>query len=259
MRADYIAVTTMVQIAILLYPGMTALDAIGPYELLNAARDRELRFVAKEVGPIITDSGVLVLGATHTFDETPHPDLVLVPGSSHATTQTMADAQTLAWLRAVHPNTRFTTSVCSGALILGAAGLLEGLAATTHWAAMPMLAGFGATPCPNDRIVRQGKVITAAGVSAGLDLALAVLAELDGDDAAKAAQLMIEYDPQPPFDCGHITKADASTRRRARKALTLAALTPRELFAFPAVMLNRFKQALGRRRRRRLAAAAPPS
>ena len=246
----------MVQIAILLYPGMTALDAIGPYEVLNTVKRRELRFVAKEVGPIVTDSGALVLGATHTFEETPRPDLVLVPGSSHATTRTAADKQTLQWLRNVHPHTRFTTSVCSGSLILGAAGLLEGLRATSHWAAIPLLEGFGATPCPDERIVAQGKVVTAAGVSAGIDLALTLLAEIDGEDAAKSAQLMIEYDPQPPFDCGHLSKADPATRRRARTTLAIAALTPRELLAFPAVMMTRFKQALARRRRRRLAAAS---
>ena len=246
----------MVQIAILLYQGMTALDAIGPYEVLNTLEGRELRFVAKEVGPVVTDSGALVLGATHTFADTPRPDLVLVPGSSHATAQTMADKKTLQWLRDVHEHTRFTTSVCSGSLVLGAAGLLEGLRATTHWVAMPMLSGFGATPCPDERVVRQGKIITAAGVSAGIDLALTLVAEIDGEDAAKSAQLMIEYDPQPPFDCGHISKADPATKKSARKALAMAAVTPRELLAFPAVMMTRFKQALARRRRRRFAPAS---
>ncbi|MEM6293765.1 MAG: DJ-1/PfpI family protein [Myxococcota bacterium] len=234
----------MTQIAILLYPGMTALDAIGPYELLNTLRGRELRFVAKHVGPIVTDSGALVLGATHSFEQTLRPDLVLVPGSSAATARTMADAETLQWLRAVHPHTRFTTSVCTGALILAAAGLLEGLSATTHWAGMSVLERFGVTPRPNDRIVREGKVFTAAGVSAGLDLALTLLAELDGDEAARRAQLMIEYDPQPPFDSGHLTKADGKTKRGALAALAMAAASPAEALAVPKLLMTRFRQLL---------------
>ena len=236
----------MTQIAIVVYPGMTALDAIGPYELFNVLEDRELRFVSNEVGPIVTDSGALVIGATHSFDETPRPDVVLVPGSSHATAQRMADSATTAWLRDVHPHTQFTTSVCSGALVLAAAGLLRGLSATTHWAGMPMLSTFGVTPCPEARVVREGKIFTAAGVSAGIDLALTLFAELEGEERAKRAQLMIEYDPRPPFDCGHMRKADPEVRKSAKRAMAKASMTAREVGALPKVLMTRFKQLLTR-------------
>ena len=127
------------QIAIVVYPGMTALDAVGPYEILNGIPDRDLRFVWKKIGPVVTDSGVLALGATHTFDETERPDLVLVPGGSTGTAAVAADGEVLAWLRRVHEHTTWTTSVCSGSVILAAAGLLEGLPATSHWAALHCL------------------------------------------------------------------------------------------------------------------------
>ena len=156
----------------------------------------------------------------------------------------MADGQVLAWLRAVHPQTRFTTSVCSGSLILAAAGLLEGVPATTHWVAMPMLRRFGAEPRPDARVVQHGKIYTAAGVSAGIDLALELLAAVDGEDAARTAQLMMEYDPQPPFDTGHVSKADPATIRRARSRLTRAALTPSLVLALPKILLARWKHAL---------------
>ncbi len=191
------------QIAIVLYPGVTALDAVGPYELLKGVRDAELRFVAHAAGPVACDSGVLALGATHSFDETPNPDIVLVPGSENGTAAAMQDARLLAWLRQVHPGTRFTLSVCSGALVLAAAGLLQGLPATTHWAAQDVLPRFGASPDRTARSVRAGKIWTAAGVSAGIDLALAVLAEIDGATWAQINQLIIEYDPKPPFNAGH--------------------------------------------------------
>jgi len=239
------------QIAILVYPGMTALDAIGPYEILNALPDRELRFVWKEVGPIVTDSGVLVLGATHTFDETPNPDMILVPGSSADTGTMMADGAVLSWLRTVHPRTRYTTSVCSGAMILAAAGILDGRRATTHWLAMPGLRNFGAEPCPNERVVQDGKVFTAAGVSAGIDLALTMAAEIAGAERAQVIQLTIEYDPQPPFDAGHMTKADPQIAKRAKQEILKAALNPRDAISIPTVLMRRWKDVLMRRRSRR--------
>jgi transcriptional regulator GlxA family with amidase domain len=235
------------QIAIVVYPGMTALDALGPYEVLNAMPGAKVRFVWKEVGPIVADSGVLTIGATHTFDETREPDLVLVPGSSMSTATMMGDRSVLAWLRAIHRSTRLTTSVCSGALILAAAGLLEGRAATSHWAALPLLGQFGALARPNDRIVRDGKVWTAAGVSAGIDLALAIVAELDSEETAQVVQLMIEYDPQPPFDAGHMTKASAAVRARAQREMLRLATSPRELAALPAVLLQRWMHVLRRK------------
>jgi transcriptional regulator GlxA family with amidase domain len=229
------------QIAILVYPGMTALDALGPYEVLRAVRGGRLHFVWKEVGPIVTDSGVLVIGATHRFEEVPRPHLVLVPGSGTHTASIMADRAVLDWLRAVHPTTRLTTSVCSGSLILAAAGLLEGRRATSHWSALPLLEQFGVTPQPNDRIVRDGKLRTAAGVSAGIDLAFSLLAELEGEATARVAQLMLEYDPQPPFDAGHEVIA------RARAEMLRASASPGELVALSRALLARWREVLYRR------------
>ncbi|MEY4510242.1 MAG: hypothetical protein RLZZ450_2364 [Pseudomonadota bacterium] len=228
------------QIAIVFYPGMTALDAIGPYEVLRGIPGAEVRFVSKEVGPIVTDSGVLVLGATHTFEETTRPDVVLVPGSGASTATQMADRPLLDWLRKVHPTTRLTVSVCTGALILAAAGLLEGRAATTHWAGMPLLGQFGVEARPNDRVVRDGKLWTAAGVSAGIDLALAMVAELDAEETARVVQLIIEYDPRPPFDSGHMTKASAAVRQRAQRETLRASVSPQELVALPRVLVSRW-------------------
>lgn len=234
------------QVAIVVYPGMTALDAIGPYEVLNNLEGRELRFVWKEPGPIVTDSGALALGATHGFDECPSPDLVLVPGSSGATIQTMAEKPLLDWLRSVHPGARFTTSVCSGALILGAAGLLEGRPATTHWMAMEQLKRFGAEARPAARIVRSDKVWTAAGVSAGIDLALALMAEIEGPERAQEAQLLIEYDPRPPFDSGHISKASPAVIKAAKRRMRGQAFNIGELAAVPGVLARRWLKARAR-------------
>jgi transcriptional regulator GlxA family with amidase domain len=237
----------MLKIAILVYPGMTALDAIGPYEVFNATRAFDIQFVWKEIGPIVTDSGRLVLGATHALADVQAADLVLVPGSSTDTLTEMADQAVLNWLRAVDRTTRYTTSVCTGALILGAAGLLRGHPATTHWLGMPALQTFGATALPNERIVRSGKLVTAAGVSAGIDLALYLTAELLGAEAAQAAQLSIEYDPQPPFDAGHLSKADPAVVRRARADLAkLAVLNPRNLVSLPAFVVQRWMRVLQR-------------
>jgi transcriptional regulator GlxA family with amidase domain len=207
-------------IAILVYPGMTALDAIGPYEVLNAVPDAKLHFVWKTAGPIVTDSGSLVLGATHTFDQIKRADIVVVPGSSADTVTMMADSRVLSWLNEIHPTTQFTTSVCSGALILAAAGLLKGLPATTHWAAMSALKKFGAQPMPNERVVQSGKIITAAGVSAGIDMALHLVAQVCGEERAKIIQLLIEYDPRPPFDSGHISKAETVIAETARSEMS---------------------------------------
>ncbi|AYF74217.1 DJ-1/PfpI family protein [Nocardia yunnanensis] len=215
------------QLAIVLYPGMTVLDAIGPYEVLRTLPDSELRFVSNEVGPVVSDSGVLALGATHTFAETPAPDLVLVGGSEASTTEAMANKELIEWLRAVHPGTQWTTSVCSGALILAAADILRGHPATTHWAAQPALAAFGAESRPHDRIVRSGKIVTAAGVSAGIDLGLWLVGEIAGEEYAQLTQLGIEYDPHPPFDTGHPDKASPELLRKARLDMTKRAANPR--------------------------------
>ncbi len=210
-------------IAILLYEGITALDAIGPYEVLSLLPDARVRFVAKEVGAKRTDSGFLALSADFNFSQVPRPDIIVVPGSSSSTLAPMGDRETLDWLRAAHETTQWTTSVCSGALILGAAGLLKGKRATTHWVALKYLATFGAEAA-SERLVQQDKIITAAGVSAGIDMALYLAGKIAGEEAAQAIQLIIEYDPQPPFDTGSIDKASAAVRHRAERQLTRAAL-----------------------------------
>jgi transcriptional regulator GlxA family with amidase domain len=227
------------QIAIVLYPGFTSLDALGPYEVLKFLPGVETRFVAHEPGPIATDRGPLIIGATHSFDETPAPFLVLVPGSEANTTTAMADERLLVWLKKVHETSTWTISVCSGALILAAAGLLEGKQATTHWWALSSLKRFGAIAMPNNRIVRSGKIWTAAGVSAGLDLALALLGEIAGQEAAEVAQLMIEYDPQPPFNSGHPSKASERVREKAAAELARLARNPQDLISIPKVLWHR--------------------
>jgi transcriptional regulator GlxA family with amidase domain len=234
------------QIAIVLYPGMTALDALGPYEILKLLPDCELRFVAHEPGPVVTDRHALIIGATHSFEETPHPFLILAPGSEANTTTAMGDGRLLEWLKRAHETSTMTASVCSGALILAAAGLLEGQRATTHWWAQASLSRFGATADPDRRIVRSGKIWTAAGVSAGLDLALELFAEIAGREAAEIAQLMIEYDPRPPFDSGHPSKATEAVREKAAVELARLARNPRDFISVPKIL---WRQAIDRSRR----------
>lgn len=193
------------QTAILIYPDLTALDAVGPYDVLSRIPDNDVVFLAKERGEQRTDQGSLALVADATLDEVPSPDVVVVPGG-FGTRPLMRDAAHLEWIRQVHATSTWTTSVCTGSLLLGAAGLLDGLDATTHWASYDALAETGANPT-EQRVVERGRIITAAGVSAGIDMALHLTAQLGGDDLAKAIQLSIEYDPQPPFDCGAPSKA----------------------------------------------------
>lgn len=219
------------QIALVLYPGLTALDTLGPYEIFKSLKGCDLRFVAAEVGPVTTDRGILLIGATHTFAETPRPDLILVPGSEANTAIAAANSELISWLQKAHPHTIYPTSVCSGAVILAAAGLLKGKPATTHWAAMSALKRLGAVPQPEERIVQSGKIWTAAGVSAGLDLALALFGEIEGQSAAEQVQLMIEYDPQPPFDAGHISKASDEVVESARQEMRYLSKNPGNFFA----------------------------
>ena len=206
------------QIAILLYPGVTALDAVGPWEVFSRLPDTEIRFVGKEIGPLLVEGGVLRIGVSHTLDETPSPDVILVPGGVTTPGQ-MVDDEILDWLRRVHETTTWTSSVCTGAYILGAAGILKGLPATSHWYKQGVLRIMGASPRPDERIVRSGKVVTAAGVSAGIDLALWLAAEIAGRERAEAIQLTIEYDPHPPFDAGHMSKASEPVRELAREIM----------------------------------------
>ena len=195
-------------IAILLFDRLTALDAVGPYEVLSRLPGANLTFVATEAGPKRTDTKALALVADATLAELPHPDILLVPGGP-GQAEAEKDEAVLDWLRTAHETTTWTTSVCTGSLVLGAAGLLEGLTATTYWAVLQELRRFGAEPT-SERVVEHldRRIITAAGVSSGIDMAL-LLSELLVDDiAARAMQLMIEYDPQPPFDSGALHKAD---------------------------------------------------
>jgi putative intracellular protease/amidase len=195
-------------IAILLYDRLTALDAIGPYEVLSRLPGASLTFVAAEPGPIRTDNGMLTLLAERSIEDVADPDIVLVPGGP-GEVAARAGGGVLDWLRAAHETTTWTTSVCTGSLILAAAGLLQGRRATGHWLALQELGRLGAVPV-SERVVFDGKIVTAAGVSAGIDMALALAARVAGDDVAQAIQLGIEYDPQPPFDAGAPHKAPAA-------------------------------------------------
>jgi transcriptional regulator GlxA family with amidase domain len=194
-----------VQIAVLLFEGLTALDAIGPYEVLRSVPGWEVKFVAKESGPQRTDSRATALVADAVLEDVTDPDVVLVPGG-YGNRALLDDERVLGWLRHVDERTKWTTSVCTGSLVLGAAGLLEGKRATSHWIYLDALAGYGADPTP-ERVVRDGKVWTAAGVSSGIDMALALVGEEVGPELAQAVQLAIEYDPEPPFDAGSPKKA----------------------------------------------------
>jgi transcriptional regulator GlxA family with amidase domain len=188
------------QIAILLFDGLAALDVVGPYEVLSRIPEAEVTFVAEQVGPARTDTGRLGLLADAALGEYPHPDVVLVPGGPGQAGQ-MDNEVVLGWLRAAHETSTWTVGVCTGSLILAAAGLLAGKRATTHWAALEELGRMGVEVVPG-RFVFDGKLLTAAGVSAGIDMALALAARIAGEQVARAIQLGIEYDPQPPFDSG---------------------------------------------------------
>jgi putative intracellular protease/amidase len=195
------------QIAIVLFDRFTALDAVGPYEILGRAPDAELVFVAERTGPIRTDQGALAITADKTLAEVPSPDLVIVPGGPGQSAQ-MENEALLGWLRAADATSTWTTSVCTGSLLLAAAGLLEGRRATSHWLALDELKRFGAEPT-GERVVFDGKYVTAAGVSSGIDMGLTLLGRIAGDDHARAIQLATEYDPRPPYDAGSPEKAPA--------------------------------------------------
>jgi len=192
-------------IAIPIYDRFTALDAIGPYEVLSRLPGANVRFIGHEEGPVRTDNGMLAVHAEARLEDLSHPDIVLVPGGI-GSRALMEDERTLSWVRGAHGSSDWTTSVCTGSLVLAAAGILDGLEATTYWTELETLSRFGARPTQR-RVVEQGKVITAAGVSSGIDMALVLVQRIAGDDVAKAIQLGIEYDPQPPFDAGSEAKA----------------------------------------------------
>ena len=200
-------------ITIFLYDDMTALDAVGPYEGLSRIPGAKVAFVAREKGLITTDTGFLRLSADRSIGQVCETDILLIPGGK-GSRQVLAQPDVIDWVREIHQTTRFTTSVCTGALVLGAAGLLQGLKATTYWSVLGMLEKFGAEPL-TERFVEQGKIITAAGVSAGIDMALWLVGVIGGIELAQAIQLGIEYDPQPPFDTGSPSKASDILIRRA--------------------------------------------
>jgi putative intracellular protease/amidase len=274
------------QIAIVLYPGFTALDFIGPYESLRWLPDAEVRFVWHEPGPITADSGVLVVGATHSFDETPSPDIILVPGG-FSTMEHARDKKLLDWVRRAHRTATWTTSVCSGSIILAAAGLLDGKRATSHWAALPALKALGVKPVGDERIViadgaakdgaakdaaakdsaakdaaakdgaakndtAENTIVTCAGVSAGIDLGLWLAGRIGGDGRAKVIQLSMEYDPQPPYDSGHMSKASATTKAAATALMSKDIVKPTQLKAMSGLLWDHAISAARSRRKRRL-------
>ncbi|MFN8051906.1 MAG: DJ-1/PfpI family protein [Acidimicrobiales bacterium] len=198
----------MTRIAIAMYDEMTMLDAIGPYQVLTWLPGAEVVLVGAARGRITDDRGLLHVDIEHTFDDVPHPDVLVVPGGFVTRTMAVAGNPLVEWVRAAHPATTWTTSVCTGSLVLGAAGLLDGVDATTHWSAYDALASFGAHPT-EERVVVRGKVITGAGVSAGIDMALRLVIEMAGVEVAQAIQLGIEYDPQPPVHAGSPSTAPA--------------------------------------------------
>jgi transcriptional regulator GlxA family with amidase domain len=208
------------EIAIPLYDRFTALDAVGPYEVLWRIPGARVRWVGAEARPYATDRGLQLI-AEATFADVPAPDVLVVPGGT-GTLDALADERLVDWIRAADATSTWTTSVCTGALLLGAAGLLDGRRATTHWAYLDRLEAYGATPA-SDRVVREGKVITSAGVSSGIDMALTLAAEIAGADVAQAIQLRIEYDPEPPFDTGSTAKAPERIVALARSPTPAAA------------------------------------
>ncbi|GAA4564780.1 DJ-1/PfpI family protein [Planotetraspora kaengkrachanensis] len=200
-------------VAIPLYPRFTALDAVGPYTVMAFAPGCTVTFVAARPGPVVDDRGSLGLTATASFRDVPRPEMIVVPGGP-GTTEALNDADLIAWIAETHEHTAWTTSVCSGAFLLGAAGLLTGRRATTHWGWLEQLAVFGAEPV-SERVVVDGKIVTAAGVSSGIDMALTLLARLGDVTTAQAVQLAIEYAPEPPFDAGSPATAPEGLAARA--------------------------------------------
>lgn len=202
------------QIAVLLYDRFTALDAIGPFDTLGRLPGAEVVFASERPGPVRTDNGSLALVADKALGEVTRPDIVIVPGGPHPEVE-MKNPAVLDWLRAVDATSTWTTSVCTGSLLLAAAGLLDGRRAAGHWLYLDRLPQFGAEPT-GERVVFDGKYVTAAGVSSGIDMGLTLLGRIAGDELAQTVQLMTEYDPQPPYDAGSPDKAPAGLVARLR-------------------------------------------
>jgi transcriptional regulator GlxA family with amidase domain len=205
------------RIAIGLYERFTSLDVMGPFQVLSSLPGAEVTFVAEKAGPVTDESGFLTVTARASFDDLPDPDILLVGGGT-ITGTLVPHHPIVGWIARAHPRTKWTTSVCTGALLLAGAGVLKGVDATTHWAAMGELEGLGAVPV-RERVVRRGKIITAAGVSAGIDMGLTLAGAIQGAEFAQALQLILEYDPAPPFDAGSPEKAGPATVGRAMSAM----------------------------------------
>jgi putative intracellular protease/amidase len=206
------------QIAIPLFDRFTALDAIGPYQVLSALPGARVRFLGSEAGPVRTDNEMLTVLAEARWEDAPDPEVLVVPGGV-GTRALLEDDRMLDWVRSVHSTSRFTTSVCTGSLVLAAAGLLDGVDATSHWLELDALAALGANPT-SQRVVERGRVITAAGVASGIDMALRLAERIAGPEVAQAIQLAIEYDPQPPFDSGSPEKAPPEVVELVRSVVT---------------------------------------
>lgn len=205
------------RIAFAVYPGLTLLDVIGPYQVLALVPDVEVLVCAAERGRLTDDRGVIHLDVEHAFEDVPNPDVLVVGGGFGNRCLLRGDSPIVEWIRTADVTTSWTASVCTGSLLLGAAGLLDGRVASTHWNCVELLEGFGAT-YSSDRVTTDGKYLTGAGVSAGIDLALHLAARLADDDVARAIQLGIEYDPQPPFDAGSPAKAGTALVEAVRAA-----------------------------------------
>lgn len=222
--------TQRFSVGLLLFPRLTQLDLTGPFEIFKRAPGAELHLIWKTLDPITSDSGLGML-PTSTFAECPALDVICVPGGP-GVAELMEDEETLDFLRRQAASAKYVTSVCTGSMVLGAAGLLRGKRATSHWMSLPMLAALGATPMA-ERVVTDGNTITGGGVTAGIDFALAILAREFGQRAAEEAQLAIEYDPQPPFNAGSPQTADpalveevmaaSAQRQKARQAIVARA------------------------------------
>ena len=194
----------MTTIGLVLYPKFTALDIVGPFQTLVDVPGFDVFFIANEVGPVEDHTGRLTMSATKSFSEITELDVLVVPGGN-ADRGIKENDPVVEFVKRIHPTTRWTTSVCTGSIFLAHAGILDGLVATTHWASYDRLKALGAIPTET-RVVQSGKVMTSAGVSSGIDMGLVLVAALVGEDMAKAVQLAIEYDPQPPFDAGAPSK-----------------------------------------------------
>ncbi|MBP6179399.1 MAG: DJ-1/PfpI family protein [Anaerolineales bacterium] len=213
-------------VAIVLYDGFTALDAVGPYEVLVSLPDTQVHFVSNQRGPVWADTGQLALTATATFDEIPNPAVIVIPGGGHGIMKAVEDPALMGWIKQAHETSEWTTSVCTGVYVLGLAGILQGLDVTTHWGSRGFMQQYcGANYIP-ERFVQQGKVITAAGVSAGIDMALFLAEKLSNTQTAQAIQLACEYDPHPPFAAGNFQTVSPELIAEANQVVNLYRTNP---------------------------------